>query len=70
MEYCGKREHHENQLYLTIEDIDHTKTKARSAQNNGICDRLHRSIHEQLFATAFPKKVYESIEQLQQDLDE
>jgi hypothetical protein len=28
-EYCGAREHHEYQLYLAIEDIDHSKTKAR-----------------------------------------
>ena len=27
-EYCGAREHHEYQLYLAIEDIDHSKTKA------------------------------------------
>jgi hypothetical protein len=27
-EYCGSPEHHEYQLYLAIEDIDHTKTKA------------------------------------------
>jgi len=27
-EYCGNREHHEYQLYLAVEDIDHTRTKA------------------------------------------
>lgn len=31
-EYCGAREHHEYQLYLAIEDVDHSKTKARSPQ--------------------------------------
>ena len=30
-EYCGNREHHEYELYLDLEDIDHTKTKAKSA---------------------------------------
>ena len=29
-EYCGNREHHEYQLYLSIEDVDHTKTKVKS----------------------------------------
>lgn len=29
-EYCGNRERHEYQLYLAIEDIDHSRTKARS----------------------------------------
>jgi transposase InsO family protein len=42
-EYCGSLEHHEYELYLAIEDIDHTKTKARSPQTNGICERFHRT---------------------------
>ena len=42
-EYCGNREHHEYQLYLAIENIDHTKTKARSPQTNGICERFHKT---------------------------
>jgi hypothetical protein len=29
-EYCGNREDHDYQLYLAVENIDHTKTKARS----------------------------------------
>lgn len=68
-EYCGAREHHEFQLYLTIEDIDHTKTKAKSPQTNGICERFHRTIQEEFYAIAFRKKMYDSIEALQQDLD-
>jgi transposase InsO family protein len=40
-EYCGAREHHEYQLYLAIEDLDHSKTKARHPQSNGICERFH-----------------------------
>ncbi|WP_343702411.1 IS481 family transposase [Chitinophaga sp.] len=31
-EYCGAREYHEYQLYLALEDIDHSRTKARSPQ--------------------------------------
>ena len=31
-EYCGAREHHEYQLYLALEDIDHTRTKTRHPQ--------------------------------------
>src|SRR5688572_18112315 len=34
-EYCGKREYHEYQLYLTLEDIDHSKTQVRRPQSNG-----------------------------------
>lgn len=68
-EYCGNREHHEYQLYLAIEDIDHTKTKARSPQTNGICERFHKTILEEFYQVAFRKEIYSSIEQLQADLD-
>jgi transposase InsO family protein len=68
-EYCGAREYHEFQLYLTVEDIDHTKTKARSPQTNGICERFHKTIQEEFYSTAFRKKVYNNIAELQQDLD-
>jgi transposase InsO family protein len=68
-EYCGDRSHHEYQLYLTIEDIDHTKTKAKSPQTNGICERFHRTIQDEFYAIAFRKKMYPSIEELQNDLD-
>ncbi len=69
-EYCGTREHHEYELYLTIEDIDHSKTKAKSPQTNGICERFHRTIQEEFYAIAFRKKIYRSLEELQQDLED
>lgn len=68
-EYCGKREHHEYELYLTIEDIDHSKTKARHPQSNGICERFHRTIQNEFYAIAFRKKLYNSLEELQKDLN-
>ncbi len=68
-EYCGAREHHEYQLYLAIEDIDHTKTKAKSPQTNGICERFHRTMQDEFYATAFRKKIYNTIEELQADVD-
>jgi hypothetical protein len=68
-EYCGSREQHEYQLYLAIEDIDHSKTKAKSPQTNGICERFHRTIQDEFYAIAFRKKVYRSIQELQHDLD-
>ncbi len=43
-EYCGKVEHHAYQLYLAVENIDHSKTRARHPQTNGICERLNRTI--------------------------
>lgn len=68
-EYCGNRESHEYQLYLAIEDIDHTRTKAKSPQTNGICERFHRTIQEEFYSTAFRKKLYRTLEELQADLD-
>lgn len=68
-EYCGAREYHEYQLYLALEDIDHSKTKARSPQTNGICGRLNRTIQDEFYAIAFRKKIYNTLEQLQEDLD-
>lgn len=68
-EYCGNREHHEDQLYLAIEDIDHTKTKARSPQTNGVCERLHKTMQDEFYSIAFRQKISTSLEQLQADLD-
>ena len=68
-EYCGAKEQHEYQLYLNIEDIDHTRTKAKSPQTNGICERFHRTMQEEFYAIAFRKKIYDSLESLQLDMD-
>jgi transposase InsO family protein len=68
-EYCGNREHHEYQLYLAVENIDHTKTKARSPQTNGICERFHKTVLQEFYQVAFRKKIYKTLEELQADLD-
>ena len=68
-EYCGKLEKHPFQLYLDLENIDHTKTKAKSPQTNGICERFHRTIQDEFYAIIFRKKVFTSIDQLQLELD-
>lgn len=69
-EYCGKAETHAFELYLGIENIDHTKTKARHPQTNGICERFHKTVKDEFYTITFRKKLYSSLEQLQQDLDE
>lgn len=68
-EYCGSRERHEYQLYLDIEDIDHTRTKAKHPQTNGICERFHQTIQNEFYSIAFRKKIYRTIDELQKDLD-
>jgi len=68
-EYCGKAETHDYQLYLAINDIEHTKTKARHPQTNGICERFHKTILQEFYQVTFRKKLYMSLEELQTDLD-
>lgn len=68
-EFKGKPEHHEYELYLSLEGIDHSKTQVRHPQTNGICERLHRTMQEEFYAIAFRKKMYDNLELLQKDLD-
>ena len=69
-EFCGRPERHDYQLFLAINDIDHTRTKAYSPQTNGICERFHRTVKEEFYEITFRKKVYSDLETLQADLDE
>lgn len=69
-EYCGRVDQHDYQLYLAINDIDHTKTKVKSPQTNGICERFHKTILQEFYQVTFRKKLYESLENLQSDLDD
>jgi len=69
-EFKGKPEHHEYELYLNLEGIEHSKTQVRHPQSNGICERLHRTMQEEFYAIAFRRKLYDNLELLQQDLDE
>ncbi|VVC74610.1 hypothetical protein AQULUS_23760 (plasmid) [Aquicella lusitana] len=69
-EFCGKVEQHDYELYLALNDIEHTKTKAQSPQTNGICERFHRTILNEFYQVAFRKKVYTTIDELQKDLDD
>ena len=68
-EYCGKQDQHDYQLYLAINDIDHTKTKAQHPQTNGICERFHKTVLQEFYQTTFRKKIYKTMEDLQTDLD-
>lgn len=68
-EYCGKPDHHAYQLYLGIEDIDHSRTKAYSPQTNGICERFHKTMQEECYFILFRKKFYSSLGELQTDID-
>ena len=64
-EYCGNPERHEYELYLAVEDVDHSRTKTKSPQTNGICERFHKTVLNEFYRVAFRKKVYRSIDELQ-----
>src|ERR1700760_638556 len=68
-EYCGAHDRHEYELYLAVENIDHTRTKVKRPQTNGICERFHKTLLDEIYRIAFRKKLYASLEQLQVDLD-
>jgi len=59
-EYCGTHDRH---------DIDHTRTKTRSPQTNGIVERFHKTMLDEFYRVAFRKKIYATIDDLQADLD-
>ena len=60
----------EHGVYLALNDIEHTKTKVRSPQTNGICERFHKTILQEFYQVTLRKKIYEDLESLQKDLDE
>lgn len=68
-EFCGRADKHPYQLYLQLNDIEHTKTKVKSPQANGICERFHQTVLNEFYRVTFRKKVYSDLESLQQDLD-
>ena len=69
-EFCGSPDRHPYQLYLQLNDIEHSKTKVRSPQTNGICERFHQTVLNEFYRITFRKKIYSDIETLQMDLDE
>jgi transposase InsO family protein len=68
-EYCAAPERHEYELYLAVENIDHTRTKVKSPQTNRIVERFHRTVLNEFYRVAFRRQIYPSIDQLQRDLD-
>jgi transposase InsO family protein len=69
-EFCGSPDKHPYELYLQLNDIEHTKTKVKSPQTNGICERFHQTVLNEFYRIAFRKKLYQDLETLQADLDD
>ncbi|KJV92730.1 integrase core domain protein [Rickettsia bellii str. RML Mogi] len=68
-EYKGNIEHHAFELFLSIDGIEHTTTKAYSPQTNGMCERFNKTMKQEFFDIAMRKKIYTELDDLQLDLD-
>ena len=68
-EYCGNLSAHPYQLFLHLNDIEHSRTKARHPQTNGCTERLNQTILDEFYRVELRKKIYRSLEDLQADLD-
>ncbi len=67
-EYCGPKESHNYDLFLHLNDIEHTRTKVRHPQTNGSTEKLNQTILEEFYKIAFRKKLYTRLEDLDKDL--
>ena len=68
-EYCGRDDRHPYQICLGLNEIDHTRTKTKHPQTNGICERFHQTCGNEFYKITFRKKIYRELESLQVDLD-
>jgi len=68
-EFCGRLDKHPYQLYLQLHEIEHTRTKARHPQTNGICERFHKTILDEFYKTVFRKQIFDNLDDLQLELD-
>lgn len=68
-EYCGRPDRHPYELFLQLEEIEHRTTKVRRPQSNGFVERLHRTLLDEHFRVMGRTKFYESVDEMQTDLD-
>ncbi len=69
-EYCGVKTQHHYQLFLHLNDIEHSRTKVRHPQTNGAVEKLNQTIQAEFYSVAFRKTLYKSLDQMQKDLDD
>lgn len=68
-EYCGRSDRHPYELFLQLEGIEHRTTRVRRPQSNGIAERLHRTLLDEHFRIMGRTKYYESLDEMQKDLE-
>lgn len=68
-EFCGRPDHHPYELFLQLEGIEHRTTKVRRPQSNGFVERMHRTLLDEHFRVMGRTKWYETVDEMQQDLE-
>ncbi len=68
-EFCGT-ETHPYELILALHDIEHRRTAIGRPQTNGFVERFIRTAKEEFFIPALKRKVYHSVDELQEDFEE
>ena len=68
-EFCGRPDRHPYELFLQLEGIEHRTTRVKRPQSNGFVERLHRTLLDEHFRVMGRKKFYETVDEMQTDLD-
>lgn len=69
-EYKGRPMIHMYEIFLEFNDIEHRHTKVGNPRTNGFVERFNRTLLDEFFRSCFRKKLYESVQALQSDLDD
>jgi len=69
-EFCGALDKHPYEIFFQYHEIEHTKTRARRPQSNGICEAFYKTVLNEFYKVTFRKKIYQDLEELQKDLNE
>ncbi len=67
--FCGS-DGHSYRIYLELNDIEQRNSKVGRPQINGFAERFNRTTLDEFFREAFRRKLYESVEAPQRDLDD
>ena len=68
-EYCGLPDQHPYELLLSMEEIEHRKTKIRSPRTNGFVERMNRTLLDECFRVQGRQTWYMEVDEIQRDLD-
>ncbi|QPJ63853.1 MAG: transposase [Candidatus Nitronauta litoralis] len=61
---------HPCKLFLHLSGIEHSRIKVRHPQTNGSTENINQTLQKGFYKVAFRKKLYQSIEAIQKDMDD